>query len=267
MRMRFDILTLFPSMFSSPLGESILGRAVEKGLIQIQTINIRDFSLDKHQVVDDAPYGGGQGMVMKVEPIARAIESVKFRNQSSRTIYLTPQGKPFHQDMARRLSTQSHLILLCGRYEGVDERARELFIDEEISIGDYVLTGGELAAMVLVDAVSRFIPGVLGSDRSAQEDSFFNSLLEYPQYTRPVDFRGSRVPEVLLSGNHSAIFLWRRREAIRRTSLRRPDLLAEANLTEEEKVFLEEVLKGKSIDDCACLPDRQGIRMKDKNEF
>ena len=254
MRMKFDILTLFPNMFSSPLRESILGKAVEKGLIQIQTINIRDFALDKHQVVDDAPYGGGQGMVMKVEPIARAIESVKSQNRSARTIYLTPQGIPFHQDMARRLSTQSHLILLCGRYEGVDERARDLFIDEEISIGDYVLTGGELAAMVLVDAVSRFIPGVLGSDRSAEEDSFFNSLLEYPQYTRPVDFRGSRVPEVLLSGNHSAISLWRRREAIRRTSLRRPDLLAEANLTEEEKGFLEEVLQGKSIDDCAGLP-------------
>jgi tRNA (guanine37-N1)-methyltransferase len=254
MRMKFDILTLFPNMFSSPLRESILGKAVEKGLIQIQTINIRDFTLDKHHVVDDAPYGGGQGMVMKVEPIARAIESVKSQNRSARAIYLTPQGKPFHQDLARRLSTQPHLILLCGRYEGVDERARDLFIDEEISIGDYVLTGGELAAMVLVDAVSRFIPGVLGSDRSAEEDSFFNSLLEYPQYTRPVDFRGSRVPEVLLSGNHSAIFLWRRREAIRRTSLRRPDLLAEANLTEEEKGFLEEVLQGKSIDDCAGLP-------------
>jgi len=248
--MRFDILTLFPNMFSSPLGESILGKAVEKGLIQIQTVNIRDFALDKHRVVDDAPYGGGQGMVMKVEPIARAIESVKSQNRSARTIHLTPQGKPFHQDLARRLSTQSHLILLCGRYEGVDERVRELFIDEEISIGDYVLTGGELAAMVLIDAVSRFIPGVLGSDRSAEEDSFLNSLLEYPQYTRPVDFRGSRVPEVLLSGNHSAISLWRRREAIRRTSSRRPDLLAKANLTEEEKGLLEEGLKGKSIDGC-----------------
>jgi tRNA (guanine37-N1)-methyltransferase len=241
--MRIDILTLFPNMFSSPLRESILGRAVEKGLIQIQTINIRDFTLDKHQVVDDAPYGGGHGMVMKVEPIARAIESVKAQNQCARTIYLTPQGKPFHQDLARRLSTQSHLILLCGRYEGVDERVRELFIDEEISIGDYVLTGGELAAMVLVDAVSRFIPGVLGSDRSAEEDSFFNSLLEYPQYTRPVDFRGSRVPDVLLSGNHSAISLWRTREAIRRTSMRRPDLLGKADLTDEEKGFLEKVLR------------------------
>ena len=248
--MRIDILTLFPNMFSSPLRESILGRAVEKGLLQIQTINIRDFTLDKHQVVDDAPYGGGQGMVMKVEPIARAIESVKAQNPSVRTIYLTPQGKPFDQDLARRLSTQPHLILLCGRYEGVDERVRDLFIDEEISIGDYVLTGGELPAMVLVDAVSRLIPGVLGSDRSAEEDSFFNSLLEYPQYTRPVDFRGSRVPEVLLSGNHSAISLWRRREAIRRTSLRRPDLLAEANLTDEDRKLLEEIRKSDSKSDC-----------------
>jgi tRNA (guanine37-N1)-methyltransferase len=247
--MRIDILTLFPNMFSSPLRESILGRAIEKGLLQIQTTNIRDFALDKHQVVDDAPYGGGQGMVMKVEPIARAIESVKAENPSARTIYLTPQGKPFHQDLARRLSVQSHLVLLCGRYEGVDERVRELFVDEEISIGDYVLTGGELAAMVLIDAVSRFIPGVLGSDRSAEEDSFFNSLLEYPQYTRPVEFKGCRVPEVLLSGNHSAISLWRKKEALRRTSARRPDLLAKASLTEEEKGLLEEVLQGKLVDE------------------
>jgi tRNA (guanine37-N1)-methyltransferase len=174
---------------------------------------------------------------------------VKAQNPSARTIYLTPQGKPFHQDLARKLSAQSHLILLCGRYEGVDERVRDLFIDEEISIGDYVLTGGELAAMVLVDAVSRLIPGVLGSDRSAEEDSFFNSLLEYPQYTRPVEFRGYRVPEVLLSGNHSAISLWRRREAIRRTSLRRPDLLARASLTHEDQRLLEEVLQGKPADE------------------
>ncbi len=248
--MRFDVLTLFPSMFSSPLRESILGKAIEKGLIQIHTINIRDFALDKHHVVDDAPYGGGQGMVMKVDPIARAIESVKSQNRSAWAIYLTPQGKPFHQDMARRLSAQSHLILLCGRYEGVDERVRELLIDEEISIGDYVLTGGELAAMVLIDAVSRFVPGVLGSDRSAEEDSFFNSLLEYPQYTRPFDFRGRSVPEVLLSGNHSAIFLWRRKEALRRTSLRRPDLLAKANLKEEDRKLLEEIRKNHPKTDC-----------------
>jgi tRNA (guanine37-N1)-methyltransferase len=246
--MRFDVLTLFPNMFSSPFRESILGKAIEKGLIQIQTINIRDFTLDKHQVVDDTPYGGGQGMVMKVEPIARAIESVKSQDPSAWTIYLTPQGEPLNQDLARRLSTQPHLILLCGRYEGVDERVRELFIDEEISIGDYVLTGGELAAMVLIDAVARFIPGVLGSDRSVEEDSFFNFLLEYPQYTRPYTFRGSCVPEVLLSGNHSAISLWRRKEALRRTSSRRPDLLVKANLTEEDKKLMEEILKGNSID-------------------
>ena len=241
--MRFDILTLFPNLFSSPLQESILGKAIERGLIQIQTVNIRDFALDKHKVVDDTPYGGGQGMVMKVEPIARAIETVKSQNPSARTSYLTPQGKPFDQDSARKLSSQPHLVLLCGRYEGVDERAKDLFIDEEISIGDYVLTGGELAAMVLIDAVSRFIPGVLGSDRSAEEDSFFNSLLEYPQYTRPFNFRGSGIPEVLLSGNHSAISLWRRKEALRRTSSRRPDLLTKANLSEEDKKLLEEILK------------------------
>src|SRR5512137_326555 len=223
MRMKFDILTLFPKMFSSPFQESILGKAVEKGLIQIRTINIRDFALDKHQVVDDTPYGGGQGMVMKVEPIARAIEQVKPGDASARVIYLTPQGRPFDQERARELATYPRLILLCGRYEGVDERVKERFVDEEISIGDYVLTGGELAALVLIDAVSRLLPGVLGSDRSAVEDSFFNSLLEYPQYTRPPDFRGSCVPEVLLSGNHSAISLWRRKEALRRTSSRRPD--------------------------------------------
>ncbi len=250
MKMRFDILTLFPNMFSSPLQESILGRAIEKGFIQVRTINIRDFALNKHQVVDDTPYGGGQGMVMKVEPIARAIESVKSQNPSAWTVYLTPQGKQFNQDICRGLSSRSHLILLCGRYEGVDERVKELFVDEEISIGDYVLTGGELAAMVMIDAVSRLLPGVLGSDRSAEEDSFFNSLLEYPQYTRPFDFKGRCVPEILLSGNHSAISLWRRKEALRRTSVRRPDLLVKANLSNGDKKLLEEILQDDPIDDC-----------------
>ena len=241
--MRFDILTLFPEMFSSPFKESILAKAIEKGLIEVRTINIRDFALDKHRIVDDAPYGGGQGMVMKVEPIARAIEQVKSEDPSVRTIYLTPEGKPLNQEMARQLSSRSHLLLLCGRYEGVDERVRELFVDEEISIGDYVLTGGELAAMVLIDAVSRLLPGVLGSDRSAEEDSFFGSLLEYPQYTRPASFRGYEVPEVLLSGNHQAISLRRRKEALRRTWMRRPDLLSKASLSEEDKKILEEISK------------------------
>jgi tRNA (guanine37-N1)-methyltransferase len=247
--MKFDILTLFPKMFASPFEESILGKAIEKGIIQIRTINIRDFALDKHHVVDDAPYGGGQGMVMKAEPIARAIEWVKSQDSSASTIYLTPQGRPFNQEMALRLSSKSHLILLCGRYEGVDERVRELLIDEEISIGDYVLTGGELAAMVVIDAVSRLLSGVLGSDRSAEEDSFFHSLLEYPQYTRPSNFRGSEVPEVLLSGNHSAISLWRRKEALRRTSKKRPDLLDKAQLSGEDKKLLEEILRTDSKED------------------
>jgi len=246
--MRFDVLTLFPDMFSSPFRESIIGKAVEKGVIQIRTINIRDFALDKHQVVDDTPYGGGQGMVMKVEPIARAIEWVKSQDPSAWTVYLTPEGKPLNQELAISLSSRSHLILLCGRYEGVDERTRELFVDEEISIGDYVLTGGELAAMVLIDAIARLLPGVLGSNRSAEDDSFFNSLLEYPQYTRPFDFRGNLVPEVLLSGNHSAISLWRRKEALRRTLARRPDLLAKANLSDEDKKLLEEILQERKSD-------------------
>jgi len=245
--MRFEILTLFPGMFHSPFQESILAKAIEKGLIEIRIINIRDFATDKHQVVDDAPYGGGQGMVMKVEPISRVIEQIKSKDPSAWTIYLTPEGKPLKQERVKELSLRSHLILLCGRYEGVDERVRELFVDEEISIGDYVLTGGELAAMVLIDAVSRLLPGVLGSDRSAMEDSFSDSLLEYPQYTRPANFRGHEVPEVLLSGNHQAISLWRRREALKRTWMRRPDLLKKAELSEEDKKFLEEISKQMSL--------------------
>jgi tRNA (guanine37-N1)-methyltransferase len=239
--MRFDILTLFPGMFSSPFQESILGRAIQKDLMDIRIINVRDFALDKHQVVDDTPYGGGQGMVMKVEPIARAVAWAKSEDPSAWTIYLTPQGKPFDQEKARDLSSRPHLILLCGRYEGVDERVRELCINEEISIGDYVLTGGELAAMVMIDAVSRLLPGVLGSAQSAEDDSFTNALLEYPQYTRPVDFEGRRVPEILLSGNHAAISLWRRKEALKRTALRRPDLLAKARLTRKDEELLEEI--------------------------
>jgi tRNA (guanine37-N1)-methyltransferase len=242
--MKFDILTLFPNMFSSPFQESILGKAIQKGLMDLRIINIRDFALDKHQVVDDSPYGGGQGMVMKVEPIARAIEWARSEDPSSWTIYLTPQGRSFNQEKARDLSSRSHLVLLCGRYEGVDERVREMFIDEEISIGDYVLMGGELAAMVMIDAVSRLLPGVLGSDQSAEDDTFTNALLEYPQYTRPFDFRGSSVPEILLSGHHAAVSLWRRKEALRRTAVRRPDLLAKAKLTREDEELLEGIRQG-----------------------
>jgi tRNA (guanine37-N1)-methyltransferase len=248
--MRFDILTLFPSMFSSPFEASILGKAIEKGLIEIRIVNIRDFTSDKHHVVDDTPYGGGQGMVMKVEPIARAIERVKAESPSAWTVYLTPQGRSLNQERARALSSKAHLILLCGRYEGVDERVREMFVDEEVSIGDYVLTGGELAAMVMVDTLSRLLPGVLGCDQSAEEDSFSDSLLEYPQYTRPVDFRGHGVPEVLLSGNHEAILRWRRKEALRRTVKRRPDLLAKANLSETDRKVIDEILQSEETRAC-----------------
>ncbi len=241
--MKFDVLTLFPEMFVSPLQASILGKAAEKGLIETRIINIRDFAFDKHRVVDDTPYGGGQGMVMKVEPVARAIESLTSRDPSAWTIYLTPQGVTFNQERARALSNKAHLILVCGRYEGVDERVRELFIDEEVSIGDYVLTGGELAAMVVMDAVSRLLPGVLGSEHSAEEDSFSDSLLEYPHYTRPFDFRGHAVPDVLLSGNHLEISLWRRREALKRTLTRRPDLLAKAHLSEKDEELLGDITR------------------------
>ena len=241
--MKFDVLTLFPEMFVSPLQASILGKAAEKGLIEIQMINIRDFAFDKHQVVDDAPYGGGQGMVMKAEPLARAIESLTSKDPSVWTIYVTPQGVPFNQERALALSAKAHLILVCGRYEGVDERVRELFVDEEVSIGDYVLTGGELAAMVVMDAVSRLLPGVLGSEHSAEDDSFSSSLLEYPHYTRPFDFRGHCVPDVLLSGNHLEISLWRRREALKRTLTRRPDLLAKAHLSEKDEELLGDITR------------------------
>ncbi len=242
--MKFDILTLFPNMFSSPFQESIIGKAIKKGIIEIRTINIRDFSTDKHKTVDDTPYGGGPGMIMKVEPIVRAIRWVKSQDPLSWTIYLSPQGKTLNQKKVEELSQKSHLIIICGRYEGVDERVREFYIDEEISIGDYILTGGEIAAMVLIDSISRLIPGVLGAEESAKEDSFMNSLLEYPQYTRPFDFEGHKVPEILVSGNHSAISEWRRREAIKKTFTKRPDLLANAILTDEEKKYLEELMKG-----------------------
>ncbi len=239
--MKFDILTLFPKMFCSPFEESILGRAIENEIIRVRIINIRDYASDRHHVVDDAPYGGGQGMVMKVEPIARAIEQLRSEDSSAGVIALSPQGRRLDQELACELASRSHLVLLCGRYEGIDERVRELFVDEEISIGDYVLTGGEFAAMVVVDTVSRLLPGVLGSDRSASEDSFFHSLLEYPHYTRPPEFRGRSVPEVLLSGNHMAISRWRRKEALRRTRKRRPDLLLKAGLSMEDRTLLGEV--------------------------
>ena len=239
--MHFDILTLFPEMFDSPLNKSIISRAVEQGLVSIAIHNIRDHATDKHRVTDDAPYGGGGGMVMKPEPIFQAVEALLGRNPPTSVpiILLSPQGRLFTQKVAWELVSYPRVVLICGRYEGVDERVRQFLVNDEISVGDYVLTGGEIPAMVIVDAVTRLIPGVLGDPRAVVRDSHAQGLLEYPQYTRPPTYRARRVPQVLLSGNHSEIGLWRRREALRRTYQRRPDLLEKTRLTEEDRSFLE----------------------------
>ena len=223
--MQFDVFTLFPGVLRPYLDSSILQRAQQNGLIKVALHNIRDWTFDRHHVTDDAPYGGGGGMVMKVEPIFAAVESVLGAPPSCPLLYLSPQGKPFTTVIARELAQQPRLGLLCGRYEGVDERVIEHLVTEQISIGDYVLTGGELPALVLIDAVSRFIPGVLGDPDGAEEDSFGNGLLEYPHYTRPEEFRGWRVPEVLISGNHALVAKWRREQSLLRTQKQRPDLL------------------------------------------
>ena len=221
--MRFDVLTLFPEMFSS-LEESIIGKAREKGLIEINLINIRDFSKDKHKKVDDTPYGGGAGMVMMPDVVYDAYSSIQ--NKNAKVIYMSPQGKVLNQEKVQELSKEESLILLCGHYEGIDQRVLDEIVDEEISIGDYVLTGGELPAMVLIDAVSRYVKGVL-NEESTQEESFSNNRLEYPQYTRPEVFRGKRVPEVLLSGHHGNIKKWRDEQSLEITKIKRPDLLRE----------------------------------------
>lgn len=239
--MRFDILTLFPTMFDGPFTESILKRAQSANLIQIHLHNIRDYATDKHHVTDDTPYGGGGGMIMKVDPLVHAIESVRGDDTQSPVIFLTPQGRVFTQKIAQELAQHDRLIFVCGRYEGVDERVRQLAITDEISIGDYVLTGGELPAMIIVDAVSRLVPDVLGARWAADEDSHATGLLEYPQYTRPAEFRGLIIPEILTSGNHQAVEKWRRMESLRRTFERRPDLLPTADLTPEEQAFIEQL--------------------------
>ena len=221
--MRIDIITLFPEICRAPLSESIMKRAQENGVIELRIHNLRDWTTDKHHVVDDAPFGGGQGMVMKPEPIFAAVESL--RRPNSVTILMTPQGKRFDQTLANEMSKQQHLVVLCGHYEGIDHRVVEHLANAEISIGDYVLTNGAIAAVVFVDAVVRLIPGVLGDDQSAINDSFRGGLLEAPQYTRPAEFRGWTVPKVLLSGNHAQIAAWRKEKAVRRTRENRPDLL------------------------------------------
>lgn len=239
--MKFDILTLFPAMFEGPLTESILRRAIENDLLDIRLHQIRAFATDRHKVVDDAPYGGGDGMVMKVEPIAACLEAVKAERPKARVLLTSPQGRLFDHTVARELSLEEEVIIICGRYEGVDERVRELFVDDEFSIGDFVLTGGELAAMVMVDATARFVPGVLGSPGSAESDTFSDGLLEYPQYTRPADFRGHVVPSVLLSGNHAAVARWRRRKALEKTLHARPELLERAVLSSDDRRCLKEL--------------------------
>ncbi|MCR2042792.1 tRNA (guanosine(37)-N1)-methyltransferase TrmD [Anaerosalibacter massiliensis] len=239
--MKIDILTLFPEIFHGIFNWSIIGRAVEKELVKLNSIDIRDFSKDKHKRVDDYPFGGGPGMVMKPEPIYEAIKSVK--KDGSKVIYLSPKGKVYNQEMANELAREKHLILLSGHYEGIDNRIVENYVDEEISIGDYVLTGGEIPALVLLDSIVRLIPGVLSSKESFMEESHYNGLLEYPQYTRPRNFKGDNVPEVLLSGNHKEIEKWRLYESLKMTYLNRVDLIKKRNLTNEERAILKEVCR------------------------
>ncbi|MFA4016752.1 MAG: hypothetical protein RUDDFDWM_001863 [Candidatus Fervidibacterota bacterium] len=247
MAIRFDVFTIFPEWFDSPLKCSLLGKAIEKGIVEVHCHNIRDYALDKHKVVDDYPYGGGAGMVMKPEPLFRAVESVLLNLPDEYgeppIILLSPQGRVLNHDVVVELSRKRCIFLICGHYEGVDERVREHLATDEISIGDYVLSGGEPAAMVIIDAVSRHVPGVLGNVESLLSESFSDGLLEHPQYTRPRVFRGWGVPEVLLSGDHEAIRRWRRKEALKRTLLRRPDLLSKAKLSDEDLKLLEEVKK------------------------
>ena len=237
--MKFDVLTLFPEMFE-PLKQSIIKRASEKKLIDINLVNIRDFSEDKHNKVDDTPYGGGAGMLMKPDVVDRAYNSVKSEN--AKVIYLTPQGKMLNQKIVKDLSKQEHLILLCGHYEGIDQRVLDKIVDEEISIGDYVLTGGELPAMVLIDSVSRYVEGVL-SNESTEEESFSNGLLEYPQYTRPEVFDNVKVPDVLISGHHENIRKWRRERSLENTFKKRPEMLENIELTKNEKDYIEKLKK------------------------
>jgi len=240
--MHFDILTLFPGLFAGAFQESIIKRAREAGLVTIDLHNIRDYATGRHKITDDTPYGGGGGMIMKAEPIFAAVEAVLGEKKGIvPVILLTPQGRPFSQAVARELSRHPRLLLICGRYEGVDERIHQNLVTDEISIGDYVLSGGEIPAMVIVDAVTRLIPGVLGDPSATFEDSHAEGLLEYPHYTRPPLFRGHAVPDVLLSGHHAEITRWRRQQALRRTWERRPDLLQSARLTEEDRAYLRQL--------------------------
>jgi tRNA (guanine37-N1)-methyltransferase len=240
--MKFDIVTIFPRMVAAGLAEGVVSRGIERGLVDVGVHDLRDYTTDRHRSVDDVPYGGGPGMVMKPEPLARAVEDIRARRGAAdAVILLSPQGRRFTQGEADRLSRMAHVVLLCGRYEGVDERVRTALATDELSIGDYVLSGGELAALVVVDAVSRLVPGVVGDAQSVAEESFSRGLLDFPQYTRPPEFAGQQVPGVLLSGHHEEVRRWRKKTALRRTLERRPDLLTSAALDDEERAMLEEI--------------------------
>jgi tRNA (guanine37-N1)-methyltransferase len=240
--MKFDLVTIFPRMVDAGLAEGVVGRGIERGLLDVAVHDLRDYTTDRHRSVDDVPYGGGPGMVMKPEPLVRAVEDIRARRGApDAVVLLTPQGARFTQAEAERLRGLSHVVLLCGRYEGMDERVRDLVATEELSIGDYVLSGGELAALVIVDAVSRLVPGVVGDEQSVDEDSFSRGLLDYPHYTRPAEFGGLNVPEVLLSGHHAEVRRWRKKAALARTLARRPELIDEAALDDEERALLREI--------------------------
>jgi len=241
--MRFDIITIFPEMFASVFSGGVVKRALEKGRLEVCIHNLRDFAHDKHRQVDDRPFGGGEGMVLKPEPIFEAVEKIKKEDGKSLVYLLSPQGAKFDSRLAEKLSRVSQVILICGRYEGVDERISQGLVDGELSIGDYVLTGGEPAAWVIVDTVSRFIPGVVGKGESVRRDSFFDGLLDFPHYTRPRDFRGAKVPQVLFSGDHGKIYSWRRRKALEKTWSLRPDLLRKKKLSPEDKKIFELIKK------------------------
>jgi tRNA (guanine37-N1)-methyltransferase len=250
--MRIDILTLFPQFFEVPFSFGIFKRAIDNRLININLVNIRNYTHDKHHTADDYPYGGGAGMVLKPEPIFEAVEAIKTPDgdchDEPKVIMLTPQGRLFSQEMAGEFSRETHLVFICGHYEGIDERVREHVVTDEVSIGDYVLTGGEIPAMVVIDSIIRLLPGVLGSEESPLDDSHASGLLEYPQYTRPADYRGWKVPEILLSGNHAEIARWRREQIIHRTMERRPELLEKANLGNEDKRLVKRLTTNRSQD-------------------
>ena len=240
--MKFDVVTIFPRMVIAGLAEGVVSRGIARGLIDVAVHDLRDHTVDRHRTVDDVPYGGGPGMVMKPEPLARAVEDIRGRRGTPDTVLLlTPQGRPFRQPEAERMSRLSHIVLLCGRYEGIDERVRDMVATDELSIGDYVVSGGELPALVVIDAISRLVPGVVGDEQSVEQDSFSGGVLDYPHYTRPAEFGGLKVPDVLLSGHHADVRRWRRKTALARTLERRPDLLDDAALDDEDRALLREI--------------------------